>query len=69
MNLHNGHKVVQIDDEETLKKENISINDYLKDFDVCAKNITIIKDKIENEIKEINIAYEKVEKEVIKSLN
>ena len=67
MNLHNGHKVVQIDDEETLKKENISINDYLKDFDVCAKNITIIKDKIENEIKEINITYEKVEKEVIKS--
>jgi len=66
-NLHNGHKVIPIEDEETLKKENISINDYIKDFDVYAQNVNSIKIKIENEIKEINIAYEKVDKEASKS--
>ena len=63
LNLHNGHKVIQINDEETLKKENISINDFIKDFNVSAQNVINIKNKIENEIKEINIAYEKVDKE------
>jgi len=67
LNLHNGHKVVRIDDEETLKKENISINDYIKDFDIYTQEITNIKDKIENEIKKINISYENVDKEVTKS--
>ena len=47
MNLHNNHKVIPINDEETLKKENISINDYIKDFDVSTKNVRNIKDKIE----------------------
>ena len=55
MNLHKGHKVIPINDEETLKKENIIINDYIKDFDTCSQNVIIIKVKIENEIKEINI--------------
>ena len=32
-----------------------------------AQNTDIIKNKIENEIKEINIRYEKVEKEISKS--
>ncbi len=67
MNLHNNHKVIPINDEETLKKENITINDYTKDFDIKAQNLKNIKDKIEKEIKEINIAYEKLDKEVNKS--
>jgi len=50
-----------------LKKENISINDYIKDFDICTQDITNIKDTIENEIKKINISYESVDKEVTKS--
>ena len=54
LNLHNGHKVIQIEDEVTLKKENINIQDYIKDFDESAKNVINIKDKIENEIKKIN---------------
>ena len=66
-NLHQGHKVIEIEDEETLKKENIIINDYIKDFDVSAQNVKNIKEKIENEIKEINISYEKVDKEISKS--
>ena len=36
MNLHKSHKIIPINDEETLKKENISINDYIKDFDISA---------------------------------
>ena len=48
MNLHKGHKVIPIVDEESLKKENLSLNDYIKDFDECYKNVINIKDKIEN---------------------
>ena len=58
MNKHNGHKVIPIEDEETLKKENISINDYVKEFDINAQNVINIKNKIENEINNINISYE-----------
>ena len=64
MNLHNGHKVIPINDEEALKKENLSINDNIKDYDLYAKNVEKVKNKIENEIKEINNSYEKVDKEV-----
>ena len=67
LNLHKGHKVIQIKDEETLKKENININDYIKEFDESAKNVMNIKDKIENEIKKINELYEKMDKETTKS--
>ena len=66
MNLHKDHKVIQIKDEETLKKENININDYIKDFDESAKKVTNIKDKIENEIKNINESYEKMNKATTK---
>ena len=67
MNKHNGHKIIPIEDEETLKKEIISINDYIKEFDISGLNIINIKNKIENEINNINISYEKVEKETSKS--
>ena len=67
MNKHNGHKVIPIEDEETLKKENISINDYVKEFDINAQNVINIKNKIENEINNINISYDKVDKETSKS--
>ena len=67
MNKHNGHKVIPIEDGETLKKENISINDYIKEFDINAQNVINIKNKIENEINNINISYDKVDKETSKS--
>ena len=67
MKLHNGHKVIPITDEEALKKENLSINDYTKDYDLNAQKVHNLKNKIENEIKEIIISYEKVDKEVSKS--
>ena len=67
MNKHNGHKVIPIEDEETLKKENISINDYIKEFDINAQNVINIKNKIKNEINNINISYDKVDKETSKA--
>ena len=67
MNLHKGHKVIPIEDEEVLKKENLNINDYIKEFDKSAKNVINIKEKIENEINKINELYEKMDKETTKS--
>ena len=67
MNLHNGHKVIPINDEESLKKENIIINDYIKEFDLNAQKVINIKEKIDKEIEEINISFDKVKKETTKS--
>ena len=67
LSLHNNHKVVQIEDEETLKKENINIKDYIKEFDESAKNVITIKEKVENEIKKINELYEKMDLETTES--
>ena len=66
-NLHNNNKIIPIKDEETLKKENINIKDYIKEFDESAKNVITIKDKIENENKKINELYEKMELETTES--
>ena len=65
--MHNNHKVIPIEDEETLKKENINIKDYIKEFDESGKNVINIKEKIENEIQKINELYEKMKKETKKS--
>ena len=65
--MHKNHKLVQIDDEETLKKENISIKDSFKDLDTNIQKLTKIKNNIINEITEINKAYEKVDKETTES--
>ena len=59
--------MIPIEDEETLKKENINIQDYINEFDESAKNVNKIKDKIENKIKKINELYEKMDKETTKS--
>ena len=65
--MHNGHKVIPIEDEEALKKENLNINDYINGFDESVKNVANIKEKIENEIKKINDSYDKINKETTKS--
>ena len=66
-NIHNKHKILKIDDEEALKKENISIEDSTKDFNENKNRIEEIKNKIEKEIIEINKSYDKVDKEVTES--
>ena len=67
LNLHQGHKVLLINDEESLKKENITIESSTKQYnDLIGKTISL-KEKIEKEITEIDKLYDKINKEVIKS--
>ena len=66
LNLHNGHKVYQITDEDSLKKENISIDFSMKDFNDNIKKVIDFKEKIENEIIKIDKLYEKVNNETKK---
>ena len=67
LNLHNNHKLLRINDEEALKKENISLEESKKDFIDNKNNIEELKNKIEKEIIEIDKSYEKASNEVTKS--
>ena len=48
--MHNGHKIIPIEDEKALKKEIFNVNYYIKELDESAKIIINIKEKIENKI-------------------
>jgi hypothetical protein len=50
-----------------LKEENIKIDDYMKDFDNNIQKLNNLKNKIENEMIEIDKRYEKVDDEVTNS--
>jgi len=50
-----------------LNKENITISDSSKEFDSNIKKLEQLKNKIENEIGEIDKEYDKVNKDIIKS--
>jgi len=67
LNAHNNHKIIRIEDEEALKKENMSIEDSTKDFDINKNRIEELKKKIENEILELDELYDKVNKEASES--
>jgi len=56
-----------IDDEELLKKENISIEDSNKTFDSNIQKLNNLKNSIEHEMAEIDKIYEKVDNETTKS--
>ena len=66
-NLHSGHKLIEIYDEDLLKKENITIESSIKDFNENIKKIDTLKESIEKEITEIDKLYDKVNNELIKS--
>ena len=63
MNLHKNHKIIRVDDEEALKKENISTDNSTKKVDDNMKQLKNLKDSIEQEMNKIDKAYEKVNKE------
>ena len=65
--MHDEHKVLEITDEESLKKENITIDIYKNDFNNDIKKLENLKNLIEKEMKEIDNTYEKVDKETTKS--
>ena len=58
LNLHSGHKVILINDEESFKKENIKIEILV--LDKINQKVVKLKKTIENEINKINIIYDKV---------
>ena len=66
-NLHHKHKVLEIYDEEALKKENITIDNSTKEFDDKIQKIDNLKNSIQNEIIEIDKTYENVDNQVTKS--
>ena len=58
---------MEIYDEESLKKVDITVENSNKEFDVNIKKLTDLKKSIENEMGEIDKRYEKVDNETTKS--
>ena len=65
-NLHREHKLLELSDEESLKKENISLEAYEKVFNDYLNKTLSLKNSIENEIKEMDKQYDKVINELMK---
>ena len=66
-NLHHQHKVLDINDEESLRKENITIDNSTKEFDDKIQNLNKLENIIKHEMLEIDKTYERVDKETSKS--
>ena len=67
MNLHNGHKLISIKDEDLLKKENISIEYYTNEFNEMLNKGKNLKEKIEKEINTIDNIYDNINNKITKS--
>ena len=65
--MHEGHKLYEINDQDSLKKENITIDSSSNDFNNIIESLNKLKDKIEKEIINIDKEYDKVFNEVEKS--
>ena len=66
-NKHSNHKTLKIDDEDALKKENITIENSNKEFDSNVQKLNNLKNLIEHEMEEIDKTFEKVDKETTES--
>ena len=66
-NIHYSHKILEINDEESLKKENISIESSKKEFNEIFNKIKNIKENLEKEMNEIDKLYDKIYSEVTKA--
>ena len=65
--LHEGHKLLSIVDEESLKKENITLEYSTNIFNKFNQKLSNLKEKLENELNEIDILYYKINDEITKS--
>ena len=61
-NLHFGHKLLDINDIDSLIKENISIEESNKKYNLEIEKINNLKEKIEKEINKIDKLYNNVYK-------
>ena len=66
-NLHSGHKFIELNDIESLEKENITIESTTKEFNNISQKIRELKNKIENEINKISNLYESTIEDLTKS--
>ena len=65
--MHKEHKILELSDEKSFEKENITIESSTKDFNESNQKIIDLKNTIENEINKVNNLYEKVIDELTKS--
>ena len=67
MNNFPEHKLLLLDDNESFKKENITIESYMKEFNINNEKCIALKEKIQKELIKINNLYDKINKEVTES--
>ena len=66
-NLHKGHNILELSNEESLQKLNIRIESSKKEFDEISEKAKTLKSKIEKEINDINKLYDKTIEDLTKS--
>ena len=66
-NLHQGHKLIEINDENLLNQEDFQIDINMKEYNEIILQINNLKSLIEKEITKIDNLYDKINKEVTKS--
>ena len=64
-----NHKILPINDEEELKKENISIESSLNEFSANFDKLIILEEKIENEILKLDKLYNDIDDNITKFFN
>ena len=62
--MHKNHKLIPINDEESLKKENIKIEDSIDEFNEYFEKICKLKDRTENEMIKLDEVYIKADKDL-----
>ena len=67
--MHKGHKLHEITDEKSLKKENISLDSSTNLFSSNLQYVVNLKEKIEKEISDIDILYDKINEFIISNIN
>ena len=67
MGLHKNHKILKINDEEALKKENLTVDYNAKEFDDNMLKLDKLKNTIESEMLAIDKEYDRVNDETTKS--
>ena len=65
--IHKNHNILDISDEESLKKENLNIQSFSTELNEYNSKINSLKDNIEKEIDKINKLYEKIVNDLTKS--
>ena len=57
-NFHSGHKIIDINDEEDLKKENLILKDSSENIEDSKSKIEKLKIKIENEMSKLDTRFQ-----------